>query len=612
MLASRLQRVIGDIVGPDQTAYITGRFIGSNVRLIQDVFDLYNKKNISGLFMFIDFEKAFDSVEWNFMFSTLSKFNLGCDFQKWVRLLYIEPRACVKNNGYFSQEFSLSRGVRQGCQVSCLIFILCMEVMSSYIRQNTKIKGLSLDENRSKNIKIIQYADDATLFLKTAQEMREAISSLEEFRKVAGTKLNISKCKGLWIGSSKNRQNSCTLCSIKWPVKPIRYLGIYIGYDTQTCYNLNYEDKIRQIDEVLAQASKRNLTLFGKVCIIKSLALSKIIYVSLCLNIPDSVITEIDQKIFRFLWGKRDRIKRKSVINKLEKGGLNMLDLRSQICAIKAAWASRIMSAPDDHLWSFLPKFYFSNFGEDFLILKTTFNDKSMITYLRTLPEFYQEVITCYNRSKIIEYEDFCKVILNQPIWGNRFLKFKNKTLFFKSWIAEGIHAVKNLKIRNGVIDVTYLNDIVKDKRNFHIEINILNAAFKAANIRISNDPVIDTRIPIYIHHCDEIHNWTCKRSKYYYDHIVEQVLVRPSSEQYWDSVSGQRITEHFLYKSYFCKVKQIKDKKLAETNFKILNNILPCNANLHKWGKSDTKLCCFRQEDETVSHLLFECVYIC
>ena len=88
MLASHLQRVIGDIVGPDQTAYIKGRFIGSNVRLMRDVFDLYNMKNLSGLFMFIDFEKEFDSVEWTFMFGTLSKFNLGCDFQKWVRLLY--------------------------------------------------------------------------------------------------------------------------------------------------------------------------------------------------------------------------------------------------------------------------------------------------------------------------------------------------------------------------------------------------------------------------------------------------------------------------------------------------------------------------------------------
>ena len=85
-------------------------------------------------------------------------------FKKCVRLLYIEPRACVKNNGNFSQEVSLARGVRQGCQVSCLIFILCMEVMSSYIRQNAKIKGLNLDENGSKNIKLIQYADDATIF----------------------------------------------------------------------------------------------------------------------------------------------------------------------------------------------------------------------------------------------------------------------------------------------------------------------------------------------------------------------------------------------------------------------------------------------------------------
>ena len=53
-----------------------------------------------------------------------------------------------------------------------------------------------------------------------------------------------------------------------------------------------------------------------------------------------------------------------------------------------------------------------------------------------------------------------------------------------------------------------------------------------------------------------------------------------------------------------------MKDKKIAETNFKILNNILPCNRNLFKWGKSDTNLCHFCQEEESVSHLLFECTY--
>ena len=129
------------------------------------------------------------------------------------------------------------------------------------------------------------------------------------------------------------------------------------------------------------------------------------------------------------------------------------------------------------------------------------------------------------------------------------FSSLKTKHFSFKNWIAE--YSVKNLKMRNGVADITYLNDILKDKRNFHIEINILNTAFKAANIGISNDPVMDTRIPVYIHHCDETYNWRCKRYKYYYDYTVEQVRVHPSSEQCLDNVLGLRITEDFLYKFY-------------------------------------------------------------
>ena len=74
-----------------------------------------------------------------------------------------------------------------------------------------------------------------------------------------------------------------------------------------------------------------------------------------------------------------------------------------------------------------------------------------MISCVKSLPEFYQDVIISYNKSKVINYEDFCNNVLNPPIWGNKFIKFKNKTLFFKNWIAEGIVSVKNLKIRNGV-----------------------------------------------------------------------------------------------------------------------------------------------------------------
>ena len=100
MLSNRLQAVLKDIVGPNQVAYIKGRFIGTNVRMVQDIFDLYNEKNYSGLMLFADFKKSIDSLEWNFLYSVLQKFNFGEDFQKWVKLLYYKPCAFIKNNGF--------------------------------------------------------------------------------------------------------------------------------------------------------------------------------------------------------------------------------------------------------------------------------------------------------------------------------------------------------------------------------------------------------------------------------------------------------------------------------------------------------------------------------
>ncbi len=611
VLASRLQNVIADIVSPDQVAYIKKRYIGTNVRFVQDIFELYNKTNKSGIFMFVDFEKAFDSIEWPFLFKVLHKFKFGNNFMQWIKILYTEPCAFVKNNGHFSEEFTLSRGVRQGCPVSSLLFILCMEVLACHIRQNDRITGLSLDDNGSKCIKIIQYADDSTLLLNNTSEMKEAIKCLDIFGKVAGTKVNKSKCEGLWIGSNKHRQNGCTMHDIKWPTHPIRYLGIYIGHDTKECDKLNYDTKVAKIDDILKQSTKRNLTLFGKVCIIKSLALSKIIYIALGLTIPDKIIKEIDRLIFRFLWGKRDRIKRKSIINTLEKGGLNMVDVRSQLSAIKASWVGRIISAPSEHLWSYLPKQYLSKFGDDYYILKTTFDQKSMFPSLTVIPTFYQDMVIAYNKSKFIHYDRFRDNIKQQPIWGNKFIKFKNKTLFFRSWVAVGIVSIENLRLINGKLDVAYLFALIKDKRQLHTELNILQQALTSANVDISNEPSRIISIPVFIHQNGKEYEWRCNRSSYFYAHLIDNLRVNPTSETYWKGYGNYGITDDTVSSAYMQRIKLIKDMKLAETNFKILNNILPCNRNLYKWGKCESNVCYLCHEEESVSHLLYECKHV-
>ena len=125
-------------------------------------------------------------------------------------------------------------------------------------------------------------------------------------------------------------------------------------------------------------------------------------------------------------------------MNKLEDGCLNMVDFRSQISAMKAAWTTRNVTAPNNHLWAFLPKLYLSKYGEDFLILKTTATDKANISCVKSLPEFYQDVIISYNKSKVISYEDFCNNVLNQPIWGNKFIKFKKQNSVLQALDSSG------------------------------------------------------------------------------------------------------------------------------------------------------------------------------
>ena len=103
-LANRLQNVIGKIISPDQTAYIQNRFIGQNIRLVSDVIEFSNEKNLDGVLLSLDYEKAFDTAEHKFLFECLQLYNFGADFIKWIKTLYKKSEIYIKKNGYILQE----------------------------------------------------------------------------------------------------------------------------------------------------------------------------------------------------------------------------------------------------------------------------------------------------------------------------------------------------------------------------------------------------------------------------------------------------------------------------------------------------------------------------
>ena len=102
VIAARVKKVLPSIIHYNQTGYVKDRFIGEAIRSIFDIMDFTAKENIPGLLLFIDFQKAFDSVEWEFLIESLKKFNFGRDFLQWVKTFYNNIQSCVINNGVAS------------------------------------------------------------------------------------------------------------------------------------------------------------------------------------------------------------------------------------------------------------------------------------------------------------------------------------------------------------------------------------------------------------------------------------------------------------------------------------------------------------------------------
>ena len=139
------------------------------------------------------------------MYKSLDFFNFGPSFKKWIETLYNSPVVKIKkNNGHLSDEFKMTRGIRQGCPVSALIFILSIEILGLKIRQQDEIKGLDF-RYPDKLVKTVQYADDCIAVLNDKNELCTVLNLISEYGKASGLTLNVSKCEGIWFGVDKTR-----------------------------------------------------------------------------------------------------------------------------------------------------------------------------------------------------------------------------------------------------------------------------------------------------------------------------------------------------------------------------------------------------------------------
>ena len=122
---------------------------------------------------FIDFEKAFDFLEWPFIQKALSAFNFGPDILKWFNVFYRDIQSCVLNLGWSTGWFNLERGVRQGCPLSTALFVISVELLAIAVRNSKNIHGIRLPFGIEHVISL--FADDTTMCLQDNVSLKNCI-----------------------------------------------------------------------------------------------------------------------------------------------------------------------------------------------------------------------------------------------------------------------------------------------------------------------------------------------------------------------------------------------------------------------------------------------------
>ena len=164
VITNRLSKILHKIIDIDQTSSIPGRSILDNCHLFRNIIDYLKEKPTTVAFISLDQEKAFDNISHTYLFKVLQQFGFSTKFIDWIKLLYNNIHSKIILNNHISSSFQINKGVRQGCTLSPLLYVLVFETLLTKIRTSPNINGLKLP-GTIEEAKLSAFADDATLIL---------------------------------------------------------------------------------------------------------------------------------------------------------------------------------------------------------------------------------------------------------------------------------------------------------------------------------------------------------------------------------------------------------------------------------------------------------------
>ena len=486
----------------------------------------------------------------------------------------------------------MQNGVRQGCPISPQLFILAVELLAQKIIQDPDIQGLTPYAGTEAS-KIFQYCDDTSLFLSGTNDVIKAIDHFNTFSFFSGLHLNYNKCYALSLNGV-----DFNIGGIPIQFKnTIKILGIYFSnHRAASDIELNWTSRINNTLKILGRWARRDLSIIGKLHVIKTFGLSQFIFVMQSIKIPKAVLDQVNRLFFRFLWKKKfnnrrafEKVKRKVMFNDHELGGLKMVDIHALQDSILLNWAESLISS-DFKIWKHTALNFFARLGGI-----EVFKSKVALNKLKGLnlipSSFWKDVLCCWlehadNQSNI-------SITWSDPIFNNNNFKYKGEPLFLPSCITRGIITVSNVTTDGRLLTLLEFRDkygrYARSVLDYIIVANVLRGALRGGNIISDNHIYFKGNM---------IGN--LGRKKFY---AMIKMVVTPLCVGIWERKFGISVD-----KLHWQIIHQLKESRLKALTWKIVHNIYPTNILLNKMKISDTQNCKFCKVIDVMEHFFFSC----
>nr|KYP32205.1 Putative ribonuclease H protein At1g65750 family [Cajanus cajan] len=359
VLVNRLRGILPSIISENQSAFIPGRHLLDSFLVASEAIDYAQKYKKQIFVMKIDYEKAYDSVEWDYLLFMIQ----GCGFhERWVR--WMEACVCGGSlstlvNGSPTAEVSLGRGLKQGDPLAPSLFLIAAEglrLLMSRASEMNLFKGLHIGDE-GPPVSLLQFADDTLIIGEaTMQNLWCLKAILRGFELISGMKINFHKSCVVGIHSGADFTNlAAAFLHCKVGQLPFKHLGLPLGANPRKLYT--WKPMLDSFRKRLSSWKYKHLSIGGRVTLINSVLNAIPIHFLSFFKAPNLVIKEIVAIQRDFLWrGVKDDskipwVKWETVCKSKVEGGLGIKDVRLFNWALLGKWVWRCMQSPG-MLWA--------------------------------------------------------------------------------------------------------------------------------------------------------------------------------------------------------------------------------------------------------------------